>query len=348
MSEDRYEKLQRAIVERQPMIPPPHFEAAVGDDVKGAFLGRPVRTLQDDVDFWSEAGYCLVPTRFGLDLLYGRQLTTKAANIGHAHYSIYRNEEVEMSWSETGVGVIASDADFENFQWPSPEQADLAILDQIQPLLPHGMKVLANIGKVFTGTWQLMGFTGFCEALEDNPGLVARVFARVAEIQTRIFDRVVVHPAVGAVLHADDVAYCSGTMINPEILRRHLYPHYKAMGDTCRRLGKIYLYHSDGDVRSVIPDVIACGFHGLHPLEPKPLNGVEVKRRWGDQICLLGHVDVDLLARGTPQEVRDQTRRNLDNLARSGGYCPGAANSVPDYVPVENYLAMLEAIRSWS
>jgi len=100
-------------------------------------------------------------------------------------------------------------------------------------------------------------------------------------------------------------------------------------------------------MKDLIADIVDYGFVGLHPIEPKPMDAAEVKAKWGKKICLLGHIDVDLLARGTPQQIREQTQRNLDRLARDGGYCPGSGNSVPDYVPLQNFMAMIEAIREW-
>ncbi|MBI4024917.1 MAG: hypothetical protein HY360_08040 [Verrucomicrobia bacterium] len=348
MKEDRFDRIQRAIVHREAMSPPPHFEAGVGKDVREAYLGRPINSIQDDIDFWKEAGYCFYPVSFGL-LQFGGKMATVGAqqHVGHAHYSLYRNEDIEMAWAETGTGVIASDGDFEKFVWPDPEKMSLSMLDEALPLLPHGMKVIANIGKIFTGTWQLMGFTFFSEAIHDHPQLVGRVFERVAEIQTRITERVIAHPAVGAVLHADDLAYFSGPMVNPVVLRRHVFPAYKRMGAMCSKRGVIYIYHSDGQMKDLIGDIVDCGFAGLHPIEPKPMDAVALKKQWGDRLCLLGHIDVDLLARGAPQQVREQTKRNLDLLARDGGYCPGSGNSVPDYVPLRNFVAMVETVKEW-
>lgn len=348
MSEDRFDRAFRAIARREPMSPPPLFEAAVGSDVKEAFLGRPIASLQDDIAFWHEAGYGFYPISFGLIQFGGKATTVEAGQtVGKAHYSVYRDEDVEMAWAPLHEGVVNSEKALEEFEWPDPEQLDLSVLDEAATLLPDGMRVLANIGKVFTGAWQLMGFTHFSESLVDQPGLVERVFARVADIQHRITARVIDHPVVGAVLHADDMAYCSGPMVNPEVFRRHVFPTYKLLGDTCRRRDILYLFHSDGDISDLISDIVDCGFVGLHPLEPKPVNAAVLKQQWGDRLCLLGHIDVDLLARGTPMQIREQTRRNLDLLARDGGYLPGSGNSVPNYIPLENYMAMIEAAREW-
>ena len=347
MREDRFARIRAAIEDRKPMSPPPYFDLNIGKGIRQAFLGRKIESLKDDVEFWRQAGLCLYPANFGFVQRPG-ELTVPDGTVAHAHYSLYDNEDVDMNWAQTGKGAVTSEEDFENYPWPDANETDLSFLDKVQPLLPEGMRAAANIGKIFTGTWQLMGFTFFCEALRDNPKLVERVFERVAAIQTRLTERVIAHPVIGAVLHADDLAYFSGPMVNPAIYRRYVFPAYKQMGEMCRRRGILYLYHSDGQMKDLIGDIVDCGFSGLHPIEPKPMDGVAIKAKWGRKICLLGHIDVDLLARGTPQQVREQTQRNLDQLARDGGYCPGSGNSVPDYVPVANFVAMIEAIQRWN
>lgn len=95
-----------------------------------------------------------------------------------------------------------------------------------------------------------------------------------------------------------------------------------------------------------MPEIIACGVDALHPIEPKAMSLADVKKNWGDRLCLIGHVDVDLLSRGTPAEVRETVRRNLD-IAGGNGYMVGSGNSIPEYVKFENYLAMLQAAREF-
>jgi len=68
----------------------------------------------------------------------------------------------------------------------------------------------------------------------------------------------------------------------------------------------------------------------------------EVKRRYGDVFCLIGNIDVDVLSRSTPEMVRQQARGLLRDLAPGGGYCLGSGNTVPSYVRLENYRAMIE------
>jgi uroporphyrinogen decarboxylase len=71
-----------------------------------------------------------------------------------------------------------------------------------------------------------------------------------------------------------------------------------------------------------------------------------MKRRYGDRIAILGGVDVDVLTRATPDDLRRYVRRVIDECAPGGRYAVGSGNSIPSYVPVVNYLTMLdEALR---
>ena len=72
------------------------------------------------------------------------------------------------------------------------------------------------------------------------------------------------------------------------------------------------------------------------------MDAKKVQDEWGDRLCLMGNIDVDLLSRGSTDDVSDAVKRNIDLLGREGGYCVGSANSVTYYVPLENYCAMIE------
>jgi uroporphyrinogen decarboxylase len=83
----------------------------------------------------------------------------------------------------------------------------------------------------------------------------------------------------------------------------------------------------------------------LHPIEPQAMAIADVKKRYGDRLCLIGHVDVDMLSRGTEAEVREQVRKNIAEAGFNGGYCAGSGNSIPEYVKYEIYMAMPDEVR---
>ena len=90
------------------------------------------------------------------------------------------------------------------------------------------------------------------------------------------------------------------------------------------------------------------GIDAKHSFEDVIMPAAEAKRRYGDRIAILGGVDVDYLSRHSVDEVRAYTRKVIEECAPGGGWALGTGNSVPNYVPVENYLAMLdEGRKTW-
>ncbi|MGD9138465.1 MAG: cobalamin-dependent protein, partial [Desulfobacterales bacterium] len=141
-----------------------------------------------------------------------------------------------------------------------------------------------------------------------------------------------------------DIAHNTGLLVNPKFLRKYLFPWYKKMGDICRDRGLGFIYHSDGDCSEVLQDLIDCGFHGYHPIQPNCMDIVEVKKKWGKSLCLLGNINLDsTLTLGTPEDVRAEVYERIRTIGPGGGYMVSSSNSIPDYVPVENMKALFDA-----
>ena len=319
----------------------PLIELYVDNQVKAAFLGRPIQSLRDELEFWILAGYDYVPVSLGI-LEVGGVLSGEATMRKRSRYSIYSEEPVEMKWAAEGKGVITSEQEFDRFRWPIAESPGVASAREIARLLPPEMKIIAILGKVFTSVWMLMGFETFALATVENPSLVERLFNRVGNLQYRALEQALDLPQVAAAWMSDDIAYGSGLMVSPAILRKHMFPWYKKMSRLCQQRDVPFLYHSDGDLTEVVDDIIETGFNALHPIEPKAMDIRKLKPRVAGKLCLAGNIELDHLSRGTPDEVRQLARANIRDLACDGGYCLGSSNSVTYYVPVENYRAMIE------
>lgn len=89
-------------------------------------------------------------------------------------------------------------------------------------------------------------------------------------------------------------------------------------------------------------DVIEyMGYDAKHSYEDSILPVEEAYHRWGDRIAILGGIDLDFVCRATPQEIKKRCRDMLRKAEKSGGYALGTGNSIPEYVPHENYFAMI-------
>ncbi|MFI5341396.1 MAG: uroporphyrinogen decarboxylase family protein [Candidatus Methylomirabilales bacterium] len=342
MIEPNFDRLRTVLLRSGEPDYVPLGDVSVHPILKERILGRPIRDLKDEVAFWSAAGYDHVPVEQGLqltDVIKRRSMREIEAN-----YAVETVDTQARSWATEGKGLIATRAEFEAFRWPDPDALNYSTFERIGPFLPPKVKVIAVLGKIYTCVWWLMGLEGMSLALAEDPDLVAQVFERVARFQYRVFENMLRFDCIGAIWHADDIAFATQLMVSPRLLRAHLFPWYEQMNQAAHARGRLVVYHSDGALQQVMEDIIGCGFDGLNPIEPKAMDINEIKRRYGSRLSILGNIDLGYtLTRGTPEEVREEVRQRIHDLAPGGGYAVASSNSVPEYVPLANFNAMREA-----
>jgi len=313
------------------------WQDGVSDVHKQRILGHPSRGVADELAFAQAIGFDYIIITSGLttsDEMTGAMTVKKD--------DVY--ESVERRWANEGEGAIRSHADFESFTWPDADTMDFSAYDEADRLLPPTMKVFAHVGKVFNAAWWLMGFEAFSYALSEDPDLIARVFAKVCAIQERVVERILDHRCVGMIWHSDDLAYKSGLMVSPAVLRRYVFPFYERMNREAHAHDVLCAFHSDGDINAVVEDIIAAGFDALNPLEPPVMDIVALKQRVAGRLTLIGNIDLAYtLTLGTPADVDAEVKERIRVLAPGGGYCLSSANSIPDYVPFDSFLAMRQA-----
>lgn len=341
-----FSRFRRALLlEGEPDRVPQYDTVQTG--VMSKWLGKPVHDLETTVEFYAKAGYDFITTPAAVDLWSALQRGKLGAPYGKGakeQFSLYAAEPEERVWAREGKGVITTMKEFEEFHWPGLKDMDFSFHDRLETLLPHGMKVIPSVGHIFTLIWNLMGLETFSLATADEPELVAAMFKIVGDTQLEVLDKVTKYKSVGAIFLADDVAYTSGLMISPRLLRRYLFPIYERMCAMCRERDIPIIYHSDGNVESVLDDIVAIGFNGYNPIQPNAMDIKKVKEKYGKKLCLIGNIDLDVLSRGTPEQVVALTKKTLREIAPGGGFCCGSSNSIANFVPVENYNAMREAV----
>lgn len=189
-----------------------------------------------------------------------------------------------------------------------------------------------------------MGLDGIAYALADDPGLIGEVLDRYADWTIAVLEAYQ-QLDFDFILCGDDLAHKTAPFISPPVFRDLFWPRMKRVADTIRRP---WILHSDGNLMPIMTDLLALGMSGLNPIEPGALDIFELKQRLGGRLCLIGNFDLNILARGTPEETRQEVETKLKALAPGGGYIAASSNSIPDYVKPENFRAMAEAIREFS
>jgi len=242
-------------------------------------------------------------------------------------------------------GPITTWEEFESFPWPDPERAGTRSLEWYSENLPENMCIIGSGGFAHFAeylTW-LMGYETLCYALYDDRDLVAAISGRLNQMYHVAVRRMLEFERVKLIWGSDDMGFKTGTLISPEDLRVFVLPGHKAMARISHKAGRPYLLHSCGNLAAIMDDLVDdVGIDGFHSFEDTIVRVADMKDSYGERIALLGGIDVDFLCRASEEEIRRRVRETLEKCMPGGGYCLGTGNSVANYIPLDNYLVMLD------
>jgi uroporphyrinogen decarboxylase len=149
-----------------------------------------------------------------------------------------------------------------------------------------------------------------------------------------------------AILITDDIAFNTGLFLPPHLMDELAWPFYRHMIAEIKAFKDVPVFlHTDGDIRAALDEIVACGFDGLQSLQPSAgMDIADVKRRYGDKICLMGNMDLNhLMPFGSPAEVAEQAAWLCENMGSNGGFILSTCNILTNSVPPENARAMYRA-----
>jgi len=178
-----------------------------------------------------------------------------------------------------------------------------------------------------------MGLTHFSIALYEERDLLHDLFRRYTDYYSALDQFYSSLPEIDFIWVGEDIAYNTGTIISPDLLREMVFPYFQEIASNIK---KPWIYHSDGDVTAVIP------------LEPAVMDIQKVKKMYGDKVTLIGNVDINTLTSGTEDDVKQEVWSLMDSCAPGGGYMLSSGNSLTNYVNPENVRAMGEAKDEWN
>lgn len=343
-----FERLRRVFNRQQPADRVPFIELFADPEIVAAVLGEsPIYVDEDHLEnrqvreahLSQRIRFC---RRVGYDFVWANPRATFVRKV------VYADDPASLArptrrWVNESEGTITTLDDFARYPWPSPASVDYFDLEYVAHHLPEGMQMIVATSGILEWVMWLMGFEPFFYALYDQPDLVALMFDQVGGLFASIYETVAGMPQVGALFLGDDMGHRTGPFVQPDHLRHYVFPHQRRLAEIAHRHGLPFLLHACGNLKLVMDDLIeVVGIDAKHSFEDTFLPVTEAKRLYGDRIALLGGVDVDLLVRGDEQTIRTYTRHVLESCMPGGGYALGTGNSVANYIPVRNYLAMLD------
>jgi uroporphyrinogen decarboxylase len=178
---------------------------------------------------------------------------------------------------------------------------------------------------------------------------VKDIFDAVGQRLVRYYEICAAYESVGALIVNDDWGFKTSTMLSPADMRRYVFGWTKKIVEAIHKTGKPAILHSCGNLERVMDDIIDdMKFDAKHSFEDVIIPIEQAYEKWGGRIAILGGIDMDFMCRSTPEQIRQRCQAMLMKTATKGGYALGTGNSVPEYVPFDNYIAMIDCVRTKS
>ena len=290
------------------------------------------------VTFFSRMGYDFAPVWAGFENMprFKERKTADTAELSRG----------ERQWVEEGGGIIKDWDDFERIDWDRIIP-DFSWLDEMQQVLPEGMKLVLGATVFEMIMENFMGYQDLFVLSVDNPALVEAVFEQWGSKVYEFYRQAITCPEVGAIFHADDLGFKTATMMSPDFLRRNVFPWFRKYAALAHEQSKTYWYHCCGNVLTVMDELIDdVKIDAFHSFQDVIIPIGQFMHRYGSRVAALGGIDMDRLARLEEPALRQYVRGILKQCM-PGRFALGSGNTVANYIPVHNYLAMVDEARNW-
>jgi len=245
----------------------------------------------------------------------------------------------------SGTPMISGRESLDGYPWPNPDECDYSALRDIEPDIPAGMKLaVCGPGGVLENAVMIAGYENLCVLISEEPEVADDLFERIGTLIVRHYAIVAPHDTVGVCISNDDWGFKTQPMFSPRDMRRYVFPWHKKIVETVHAAGKPVILHSCGNQQLLYDDIIdVLGYDGKHSYEDVIQPVENAYEQYGGRIAIMGGIDLDYVCRSAPQDVYRRSKAMLERTATRGGFALGTGNSVPEYVPFENYYAMITA-----
>jgi uroporphyrinogen decarboxylase len=248
-------------------------------------------------------------------------------------------------------------ADLKKFLWPDAHDPGRCRgLEEAAARLHRGTDyavVLSMPGGIVHQAQFMRGFEDWFADLIANPALSQALMERLADLWIEMAkdELDAVGNSVDICFFGDDMAFQDGPMMSMDLYRKLIKPHHKRLFSYIRsRTSARIAYHTCGSVVHLIPDLIEMGVDALNPVQvsAKGMDSKKLKREFGKDICFWGAIDTQrVLPFGTPDDVRAEVKRRINDLGPGGGYILCAVHNIQADVSPENICAMYDTARQY-
>jgi uroporphyrinogen decarboxylase len=298
-----------------------------------------------EVSWWTSPARSTPNRAWRLRLPDGRERDIWGHDLRTVMHEGIRYEEY-ASWPLAGASSVA---DLAKFDWPEPDWWDFTPVRQVIEAFDSGGRsyLRFRVGSVLELAWQLRGLEQFMMDLALEPEMAIYIMDRLTEVHLENTRRVLklAGDRIDMIYFYDDVGGQDALLVSKPMWSELIRPRHARIIEAARSFGVKVMYHTDGAVRSLLPELIDMGVDVLNPIQPtaRGMAPADLKREFGARLCFHGGIDiVNTLRTGTPDQVRAEARERIATLNAGGGYIMCSSHHIQADSPIDNVLALYE------
>lgn len=244
---------------------------------------------------------------------------------------------------------LATDSAITSYKPPDPERPELYIEAErvIREFKEEYWIVGVTVTTIFETAWALCGYEKMLMDFVLNPDTVEAILQFPFHYHLTAAKKLV-QMGVDMIWIGDDMGAQKAMLISPGLWRKFFKPKMAEFIATLKNINpdiKI-AYHSDGNIYPIIPELIEIGIDVLNPIQPASMDPAKIKKDFGDKLCFWGSIDEQkTLPFGTPEMVRREVNERIQTIGKNGGLIIGPTHHVQLDTPMENFWAMVDAIK---
>jgi uroporphyrinogen decarboxylase len=275
--------------------------------------------------------------------------TTSTTGVWGLSGGLPRGEHVEMPHLFSPLSTLRPDPKIlEDYPFPQIRRVDRSVAVSKYHERGYATVGIAG-GGLYEQCWYLRGMEQLMMDFALNPEFAHVLVRRVADVFCESARNVARWGCDVAAFH-DDVGSQKSLQMSPAMWREFIKPNFARIIQAARNIKPdiLWFYHTDGCVTEIVGELIEIGVNVLNPVQPEVMDPAAIKREYGDRLAFNGTISIQqTLPFGTVEDVRREVKERIATVGAGGGLILAPSHCVQPEVPLENLLALADAVREF-
>jgi len=241
--------------------------------------------------------------------------------------------------------------DLDKIIWPGQDEIEEKlkyIREYVQAVRGTDIGVVYLCGCIWQTLYEfVIGLEDCMIMMMTEHDLMNELLSRSADYYCELVGQAIAE-GVDIIFLADDFAYNKGLFVEPRLFEQLWRPHFERIMKPALDADVPVLFHSDGKIDDAAEMLIDMGVSCLNPMDPSGVDYREYKKKYGNRVALWGNIDIGWpLVGGSPDDVRKDVKEHMDVLKPDGRWIAASSHSIVNYIPHENFVAMINAFHQY-